>query len=279
MKTTAYTTARVWGYCYFMDKVNKDTRRVARWDKFVPAALVGGVVAGVVTNPFDIVFSRMQVDQLYHAKYRRGYKNFFDGFQKTAAEGALFRGAGANGVKIGALCCSMSHLYDLCKEQSYFFFGPHWINRFWACAVTTILGTVVSLPFDNIRLRLHTMRPLPDGRMPYNNTMDALGKALFYETNPDKQANYSALLAGAYMYWLRLFAICYVSMFLLDFYHHNDFVEEHWTPKRFSFQGGLLFNPMDPWTLVHHKAVIDKAGEEFNDGGAYTAPHKPYIQA
>ena len=29
------------------------------------AGLAGGLVAGVVTNPIDIVFARMQVDELY----------------------------------------------------------------------------------------------------------------------------------------------------------------------------------------------------------------------
>ena len=62
-----------------MDKVNHDPRRNARWDKFVPAALVGGLLAGVATNPFEIVFARMQVDQMYHPSARRNYKNFFDG--------------------------------------------------------------------------------------------------------------------------------------------------------------------------------------------------------
>jgi hypothetical protein len=65
VKTFAYTTARVWGYLYFYDKLNKDPRRQPRIDGYLYSGLLGGVVAGLVTNPADIVFARMQADELY----------------------------------------------------------------------------------------------------------------------------------------------------------------------------------------------------------------------
>jgi hypothetical protein len=57
----------------------------------------------------------------------------------------------------------MTGIFDLCKENSYYFFGPHWLNRLWATVVASLVGTLVSMPFDMIRVRLHTMRPLPNG--------------------------------------------------------------------------------------------------------------------
>ena len=78
----------------------------------------------------------------------------FDGLYKSMEEGVIMRGALANGLKVGALSCSMTSIFDLCKENSYFFLGPHWLNRFWSTAVVTTIGTLVSMPFDNIRLRL-----------------------------------------------------------------------------------------------------------------------------
>ncbi len=64
-RTVAYTTARVWAFGYFYDKLNNDPRRVARIDKFMYAGILGGLVAGIATNPVEIVFNRMQVDELY----------------------------------------------------------------------------------------------------------------------------------------------------------------------------------------------------------------------
>lgn len=59
IKTMAYTTARVWGFLYFYDKINPDTRRTARLDWMIMAGMAGGFTAGVVSNPVDLVFTRM----------------------------------------------------------------------------------------------------------------------------------------------------------------------------------------------------------------------------
>ena len=87
----------MWAYLYFFDKINKDPRRYARTENQVYAGIAGGLIAGVVTNPIEIVYTRMQVDDLYPEKYKRNYTSFYDGLVKTAQEGALFRGSIANG--------------------------------------------------------------------------------------------------------------------------------------------------------------------------------------
>ena len=69
-------------------------------------------------------------------------------------EGALMRGALANGCKLAAICSSMTSVFDLCKENSYFFLGPHYLNRLWATAVAVTCGTLASMPFDMIRVRM-----------------------------------------------------------------------------------------------------------------------------
>lgn len=146
----------------------------ARLDKFVMAGVAGGFIAGVLQNPFELVYTRMQVEELYPRAYQRGYTSFADGFAKVAQEGALFRGCLMNGAKIAALCSSMTSLHDWLKENVYYFLGPHWLCRIIATAGAVAVGTGVSMPFDNIRVRLHTMRPLPTGEMPYRGYMHML---------------------------------------------------------------------------------------------------------
>lgn len=228
MRTVAYTTARVGCFCYFYDWINKDPRRLARGDYFVTAGLLGGLVAGIATNPFEIVFTRMQADELYPIQARRNYKNYLDGLMKVSDEAALFRGAAANGLKLGAICASMTSMFDLCKENSYFWFGPSWINRLWSTIIAVTIGTIVSMPFDMIRTRLYTMRPLPNGIMPYSSTFDCLAKILKYECAETKSSNFGSMYAGLEAYWLRLFLICYLSQFALDYYHSNNYVSEFW---------------------------------------------------
>jgi len=147
-RTVGYTTARIWGFLYFYDWLNPDPRRTARMDWYIMAGMAGGMVAGVASNPIDLVFSRMQVDELYPDGYRRNYKSFVDGLMKASEEGVLLRGAVANGLRIGALCASMTGVYDWCKENSYFMLGPSWI---------TDCGQLLQLQWSALRLHFLSM--------------------------------------------------------------------------------------------------------------------------
>ena len=66
----------------------------------------------------------------------------------------MFRGAVANGLRIGALAASMTSIYDWVKENTYYTLGPHWFNRFAGTASAVTCGTLASMPFDMIRVRL-----------------------------------------------------------------------------------------------------------------------------
>lgn len=127
------------------------------------AGIAGGFFAGILTNPIDIVFNRMQVDSMYPPAYRRNYTSFLDGFYKVAEEGALFRGWGANWLRYTALMTSMTGVYDYLKENFYYWFGPTWFVRAIPAAIAVFFGSIFILPADLIRTRLHTMRPLPNG--------------------------------------------------------------------------------------------------------------------
>lgn len=195
-KTMAYTTARVWGFLLFYDKLNPDPRRTARPDYYIMAGFGGGFLAGAITNPIDLVFTRMQVDELYPEQCRRNYRGIMDGLMRATDEGVLMRGSVANGLRIGALCASMTNVYDWCKENSYFFLGPSWINRFWATGMAVGCGVAASMPFDTVRVRMQTMRPMPDGTMPYKNSFDCFQKMLKYEGNMKYHSNYGCFFSG-----------------------------------------------------------------------------------
>mmetsp|Transcript_24000 Transcript_24000/g.18325 ORF Transcript_24000/g.18325 Transcript_24000/m.18325 type:complete len:314 (-) Transcript_24000:41-982(-) len=256
LKTFAYTTARVSCFLYFYDWINPDPRRLARPDYFVAAGIAGGLVAGIATNPFEVVFTRMQADEMYPLVARRNYANFFDGLYKVMEEGALMRGAVANGAKLAALCASMTSIFDLCKENSYYFLGPSWVNRFWSTAIAVTIGTAVSMPFDNIKTRLQIMRPLPNGQMPYTGTLDCLAKIIRYECQLEKSSNVQSIFAGLTPYWIRLFAICYVSQFILDYYHGANYVSEFWQPARSYFPTGIDYDFHDPYTDAYNIAMV-----------------------
>lgn len=59
LRTMAYTTGRLSCFLYFYDWLNPDPRRTARIDWLLMASFAGGLTAGVVTNPMELVFTRM----------------------------------------------------------------------------------------------------------------------------------------------------------------------------------------------------------------------------
>lgn len=175
-RTLTYTTARVSCYLWFLDRLNHDPRRYARPDRQVMAGIAGGLIAGILTNPIEIVYARMQVDDIYPKEYRRNYKSFYEGFLKTAEEGALFRGCIPNGARIAGLISGAYALHDWFKENAYYFLGPIMVNRIVATLVASGVATAASMPFDTLRMRLYTQRQLPNGAWPYNGLFDCFSK-------------------------------------------------------------------------------------------------------
>ncbi len=151
----------------------------------------------------------------------------------------------------------MSQINDLCKENSYFFLGPHFINRLWATTAATLVGAIVTMPFDTIRVRLQTMRPLPNGQYPYKDFLDCFIKIAKYECSYDRNSNGASFYSGFYAYTARLLVIFYASQIFLDYYHARLRVQEYWQPARYNFQGGIDMDVHDPWTLAFHKGLAN----------------------
>lgn len=150
LKTIAYNSIRISSFLYFYDWINHDPRRYAKPEKLLYAAIPGGLIAGLLTNPFELVFTRMQAEDMYHKNYRRNYASFWDGLIKSGQEGVWLRGGVCNGLRIAMLLGTMTGLHDWCKENSYYFLGPNPFNRTFGLLLSTFLGTAASMPFDAI---------------------------------------------------------------------------------------------------------------------------------
>jgi hypothetical protein len=84
----------------------------------------------------------------------------------------LFRGSFAYGIKLAGLVSIGAGVYDWIKENMFFFFGPITMNRFVGTAGGVAAAMLVSMPADAVATRMHTMRPLPTGELPYNSSID-----------------------------------------------------------------------------------------------------------
>jgi len=56
-----------------------------------------------------------------------------------------------------------SAILDWTKENLYYWFGPMLIVKYAGLAAGVATAMALSMPFDTIATRLHTMRPLPNG--------------------------------------------------------------------------------------------------------------------
>ena len=153
----------------------------------------------------------MQADAMYPEQCRRNYRNFVDGFIKVAQEGALYRGALANGFKYAGLVSVGGGMYDWVKENMFYFLGPISALRIIGTAVGVGCATAVSMPFDTVRTRLHTMRPLPNGEYPYRGFLDCATKMYRYECAFEKHNNFGSFYTGGQAYFLRLYGIAMIS--------------------------------------------------------------------
>ena len=161
-------------------------------------------------------------------KVRRNYHSLYDGLRKINCEaGSCTRGALANGLSLFFLYGTISPLYDFLKEYYYYFFGPTIWLRPTILVPTIFLGTALSLPFDNIKTRLHNMHKLPDGRLPYNGTFDAFLKAIYYESSYSKYSNIFSFGAGFVPAFLRNYFTVLIGVYLSDIAFSNNYeIEE-----------------------------------------------------
>jgi solute carrier family 25 (mitochondrial oxoglutarate transporter), member 11 len=227
------------------------------------------MVGGILSNPFEIVFTRMQADGMYPESQRRNYRSFVDGLVKVTEEGALFRGAMANGLKLGGMVCLASGIMDFMKENSYYFFGPMPMTRGIAVTAGAATAMALSMPFDAIKTRLHTMRPLPNGELPYSGTFDCLNKMIKYEARWDKQSNYGVFFTGGQPYFARLLVIAMLSMGFLDWYHGKSKSAEFWQPARFQYTTGIDYDIHDPYTEGYYKQMATNWMAKGGHGGLH----------
>jgi hypothetical protein len=227
-----YGGFRPYFWSLFYNYFNRDPRRTAHWTVCSFAGFLGGFCAGVISNPIDLVYNRQVADALYPKHLQRGYTSFIDGLLKVHAEGALFRGSVASGFALGMMNGGMSNFYDWTKEYLYWIFGPaHWLRPV-LLAPTVYLGVCLYLPFDNIRVRFHTMTPLPNGEMPYSGFLDCIQKILKYEASLQKYSSPIAMLSGGVPAFWRMFISFYIGVNLTDIAFRYNYMEgDIWEPS------------------------------------------------
>merc|ERR1711898_63540 len=100
----------------------------------------------------------------------------------------------------------------------------------------------LSMPFETIRTRLHTMRPLPNGKYPYIGGFDCFIKMWKYEGSPSRLSNIGCFYSGGQAHFARLWVLAYASQLILDRYRRGNFISEFWQPSRYQYTSGIDYD-------------------------------------
>lgn len=152
---------------YDARKPAKPTNDLTHREKGVIAAFSGGLATAVV-HPLETIMVRKIGDVGRAAK-----------FQRVNLREHLYKGFGANVLKMALLNGLMIWPYDVIKEKCYVTFGDIWPNRFLALAAATWVGFGATFLLDNIRTRqMYAFSNPALNRLNYRNAADVVSKGL-----------------------------------------------------------------------------------------------------
>ncbi len=181
MRQFCFASVRIGLFFNFVDLVQKKLgRNLSFGEKALASATVGAFGAFIV-NPFDVVMVRSWADVKRPPNERRNYKNIFNGLARiTREEGikTLWRASTPNIIRAIGLNIGMMTPYQELKERLKPYFGDTFPNHAISSIVAGLFATLLSLPFDNVKVKLVNMKPDANGKMPYKGIMDCAMKSV-----------------------------------------------------------------------------------------------------
>lgn len=144
----------------------------------IACSITAGSIGAMIGNPSDLALVRFQNDATLPVEQRRNYKHVFDAFGRIIREEGvltLWRGSSPTVARAILMNVGMLTTYDECKEKISHYRHektPSQSTLLLSSAISSVVCSLMSLPADNLRVKLQRMKPNPDGTMPYKGLMD-----------------------------------------------------------------------------------------------------------
>jgi len=167
-----------------VDIVQKRLKRVLSVGEKMAASLTVGAIGAFLINPFDVVMVRSWADIKRPPNERRNYKNILDGIVRIYREEGittLWRASTPNIIRGVGFNVGMMTTYQEMKERLKPWLGDTFSNQFISSVFAGIVGTILCLPFDNVKVKLVNMKADANGKMPYAGIMDCMRKSIAKE--------------------------------------------------------------------------------------------------
>lgn len=161
-----------------------------------------GALGAIVSNPFEVIMVRQVSDLGKQKEFVHGHSNSISKAvnEVGAQKRGYFRGLTPNLLKAVLLNAFLTGPYDYLKERMWITFGDVWPNTLVALIGASVVGTLVTLPVDNLKTRIQNQHSNPSlNRLNYSGTMSALTKSLEYE-------GFNGLFVGLFPYYIKILA-------------------------------------------------------------------------
>ena len=216
-RQAVYATTRLGLYKTLVDrhKAKTHSEYISFAHKFYYSTLSGGIGA-IVGNPCDIALIRLQSDHSLPANLRRNYKGIIDALYRIPKEEgvlAYWRGCTPTVLRACALNLGMLVPYDQCKEYFDAKLGYSSMNRIYSSLVAAVCACLISLPFDNIKVKCQRMVSDDAGKYPYSGFADCALKST-------RREGIIGLYAGFSVFVARVGPNVIITLLTLDFLHY-----------------------------------------------------------
>ena len=150
-----YNYARIKMYQTFFERsASKDKYHSVSIEKRALYGAIAAGTAGFIASPFDLILLRKQVD--HTLEQPRNYGSVFKAITQAGEKSFkdLWVASIPNSLKYGSMAWVMIQIYDSTIEFFPRIWGDVFFNKLAAVAVTSVFGTIASLPFDNVKTKL-----------------------------------------------------------------------------------------------------------------------------
>lgn len=190
-RQATYATARLGLYKQFYDYFQrKNGGQPPSVVEKIACSMTAGAIGAMIGNPSDLALVRFQNDSTLPYEQRRNYKHVFDAFFRIVKEEGLltlWRGSSPTVARAILMNVGMLVSYDECKEKIMKYRNlksADMTTLLISSAVSGVICSFMSLPADNLRVKLQRMKANPDGTMPYAGLLDCFRRSVAREGIP-----------------------------------------------------------------------------------------------
>jgi len=216
LRQAVYTTARMGFFDTFQTTLSTRAKASGREITFAErsaAGLTAGGLAAVLGTPADVALIRMQSDGLRPVAERANYTSVINALARiTAKEGVFSLWAGTAPTVARAMALNFGQLafFSEAKSRLKKTSLPESARTFTASAIAGFFASFFSLPFDFVKTRLQRQTRLPDGTLPYKNSIDCAIKVA-------RQEGLLRFYRGFGTYYVRIAPHAMITLLVADY--------------------------------------------------------------